>query len=39
MNNELELIMSELLNFKVPTKWGDVFLSLKPIMSWINELT
>ena len=39
MNSELEKIYLELINFKVPSKWSDVFLSLKPVMSWIEELT
>jgi dynein heavy chain len=35
---ELENIMENLTNFKVPTEWLQFYPSLKPLDSWLNDL-
>lgn len=37
MNEELEDIADCLYRQVVPGAWGDVFLSLKPLMSWVED--
>jgi len=39
MDEELEKLSDALYNQRVPTAWGDVFLSLKPLMPWVEDLT
>ena len=39
MDEELESLADALYNQRVPTAWGDVFLSLKPLMPWVEDLT
>jgi dynein heavy chain len=38
MDDELEKLADSLYNQRVPVAWGDIFLSLKPLMSWIEDL-
>ena len=38
LNTELELILDFIYKQKVPVVWGDIFLSEKPLFSWIEDL-
>jgi dynein heavy chain len=38
MDDDLEKLADSLYNQRVPVAWGDIFLSLKPLMSWIEDL-
>merc|ERR1711976_105184 len=38
LNNELEQILDYIYKQKVPIAWSDVFLSEKPLFSWIEDL-
>lgn len=37
LNEELEKVANSLFNQQVPTAWGDIFLSLKPLISWVTD--
>lgn len=37
MNDELDSIATSLYQQAVPGEWGDIFLSLKPLMSWVED--
>ena len=39
MDEDLEKLADSLYNQRVPIAWGDVFLSLKPLMPWVEDLT
>jgi dynein heavy chain len=38
MDEDLEKLADALYNQRVPIAWGGIFLSLKPLMSWIEDL-
>lgn len=38
LNTGLEELLSNVKNYTVPRIWGQTFLSLKPLISWLEEL-
>jgi dynein heavy chain len=38
LNSDLENILKSILNYSVPSIWSQTFLSLKPLLSWMEEL-
>jgi dynein heavy chain len=38
MDEDLEKLVDALYNQRVPDAWGKVFLSLKPLMPWVEDL-
>ena len=38
LNDYLEKVLDSLIKKEVPLVWSDVFLSLKPLVSWFSDL-